>query len=236
MPAPLPSPRLPSWRLAALPLGAALLTAGCTTPRPAPFQREEFEVNNTYSRSFDANEAQACEAARRALLSQGYVVSVATAELVNARKSFQPENETHVEIEFRVVCTAQRKGARPTLAFVSALQDRYALKKSANSASVGVGAIGSLSLPFSGGDDSMVKVASETITTPSFYDRFFKLVARYMTNEPDPAPAQTMQELTPATAAATAKAAFAAAASSPAAPGSAPAPATAPASSASQAR
>ncbi|MCR5867033.1 DUF2242 domain-containing protein [Aquincola sp. J276] len=47
--------------------------------------------------------------------------------------------------------------------FVSALQDRYTLKKSSTSASLGVGAIGPLSLPFSASDDSMVKVASQTI-------------------------------------------------------------------------
>ncbi len=45
---------------------------------------------------------------------------------------------------------------------------------------MGAGAIGSLSLPFSGSDDAMVKVASETITTPSFYDRYFRLVTRYL--------------------------------------------------------
>ena len=166
----------------------ASLLAACSATRPATFQREEFEVNNnTYSRSFDGNEAQTCEAARRALLSQGYVVLIANADLVNARKNFQPESDSHVEIEFRVVCTAQRKGARPTLAFVTALQERYALKKSNNSASVGVGAIGSLSLPFTSGDDSLVKVASETITASAFYDRFFKLVGSYMVVEPDPA-------------------------------------------------
>lgn len=164
----------------------ALLLSACSSTRPTAFQREEFAVSNTYSRSFDGNEAQTCEAARRALLSQGYVVMIANADLVNARKNFQPESDSHVQIEFRVVCTAQRKGTRPTLAFVTALQDRYALKKGSNSASVGVGAIGSLSLPFTSGDDSLVKVASETITASSFYDRFFKLVASYLVAEPEP--------------------------------------------------
>ena len=178
----LPIRRVALYGAAAL---ASLLSA-CSSTRPATFQREEFEVSNTYSRSFDGNEAQTCEAARRALLSQGYVVLIANADLVNARKNFQPESDSHVQIEFRVVCTAQRKGTRPTLAFVTALQDRYALKKGSNSASVGVGAIGSLSLPFTSGDDSLVKVASETVTAASFYDRFFKLVASYLVVEPDP--------------------------------------------------
>ena len=181
---PLPTRRAALCGFAAL----ALLLSACSSNRPAAFQREEFQASNTFSRSFDGTEAQTCEAVRRALLSQGYVVSIANADLVNARKSFQPEHDSHVEIEFRVVCTAQRKGTRPTLAFVSALQDRYALKKSNNSASVGVGAIGSLSLPFTSGDDSLVKVASETITASNFYDRFFKLVASYLVADPEPAP------------------------------------------------
>ena len=158
----------------------ALLAACAGNPKQATFQREEFEPGTTYSRSFSAAEAQTCEAARRALLSQGYVVTIANADVVNARKSFQPESDTHVEIEFRVVCAAEVKGSGRTLVFVSALQDRYAVKKSNSSASVGVGAFGSLSLPFSGSDDSLVKVASETITASSFYDRYFKLVTRYL--------------------------------------------------------
>ena len=135
---------LPRLHRAAVGGTVLALLAACSSPHPPAFQREEFQLNETFSRTFDANEAQTCEAARRALLSQGYVVTIANADLVNARKSFQPAPENHVEIEFRVVCTAQRKGSRPTLAFVSALQDRYALKKGSTAASVGVGAIGSL--------------------------------------------------------------------------------------------
>ncbi|HEY4068413.1 MAG TPA: DUF2242 domain-containing protein [Burkholderiaceae bacterium] len=162
-------------------LGTLLvLVSACAGPKTTPFQREEFEASDTYARNFAAGGPQACEAARRALLSQGYAVNAATTELVNARKSFQQEADSHVEIEFRVVCTPDTKGADKTLVFASALQERYALKKSNNSASVGVGVIGSLSLPFTGSDDSLVKVASETITAASFYDRYFKLVSNYL--------------------------------------------------------
>ena len=67
-----------------------------------------------------------------------------------------------------------------SLGFVTALQDVYALKKSNNSASLGVGALGSVSLPFSSSNDAMVKVASKTITADAFYDRFFDLVKRFL--------------------------------------------------------
>ena len=74
---------------------------------------------------------------------------------------------------------AGRQGWR-IIAFANALHDRYALKKSPSSASVGVGVVGSVSLPFGASDDAMVKVASETITARDFYDRFFGLVAHYL--------------------------------------------------------
>jgi len=210
-PLPVSSPRLLRTTCGA---ALALLLSACASNRPPPFQREDFAVNETYSRTFDANEAQTCEAARRALLSQGYVVTIANADLVNARKSFQPDHETHMEIEFRVVCTAQRKGGKPTLAFVSALQDRYGLKKGSSAASVGVGAIGSLSLPFSAGDDSLVKVASETVTAAGFYDRFFKLVGNYLVDH-EPAAAPAPAPSAPSTSAPPVPVAAASAASEP---------------------
>jgi len=38
-----------------------------------------------------------------------------------------------------------------------------------------VGGIGSVSLPFSATDDTLVKVGSETISDAQFYERFFQL-------------------------------------------------------------
>lgn len=173
---------------------AALLGA-CAAPKSsATFQREEFQPSTTYSRSFAATEAQACESARRALLSQGYVVSSANADAVNARKSFQHDADTHMEIEFRVVCAPEVKGGGKTLLFVSALQERYVVKKSNNSASLGVGALGSVSLPFGGSDDSLVKVASETITAAAFYDRYFRLVTSYLSSPGSEPPAEVNEK------------------------------------------
>ena len=85
-----------------------------------------------------------------------------------------------MQMEIRVVCAPENSEGNVSLGFVTALQDRYALKKSNNSASLGVGAIGSVSLPFTSSNDSMVKIASETITSELFYDRFFNLMKRYL--------------------------------------------------------
>jgi hypothetical protein len=172
---------------------SAVVVAGCgNVSKRVSYDPEEFDSTTTHARSYPATEAQTCEAARRALLSQGYLISAANSDLVTGRKSFQPAAEVHVEVEFRIVCAHEagapkgtkstaRKGAAPrSIAFVTALQDRYGIKKVNNSATVGVGALGSLSLPFSSSDEAMVKVASETLTDERFYDRFFALLDRFL--------------------------------------------------------
>ena len=152
----------------------------CATPPTKLPSQENFGSVATYSRLFDATPAQTCEAARRALLSQGYLIGTANKDMVEGRKSFQPEAESHLQVEIRVVCAPDTPDGSVSLSFVTALQDRYALKKSNNSASLGVGVLGSVSLPFASSSDAMVKIASETISSESFYDRFFDLVRRYL--------------------------------------------------------
>ena len=170
-----------------IPLTLLALLVGCSSTKssllggkgPQPvYARETFQAEDQFSRLIDAPVAEACEAARRALLSQGYVVSRAEPRLVQAAKRFQPEGEVHVEISFHVVCAGE--GESLATMFVSAQQDRYVLKKSANSASLGVSALGSISVPLGSSEDSLVKVASETIPAGVFYDRFFALVQRQL--------------------------------------------------------
>ncbi len=189
---------LPCRAAAALLLSLSI--AGCSAPTRVYYEPEEFDSTTTHTRSYPATEAQTCEAARRALLSQGYMVTAGTADLVTGRKSFQPAADVHVEVEFRVVCARDGQrgdGARSTIAFASALQDRYGVKKTNNSASVGVGAIGSLSLPFSSSDDALVKVASETLTDERFYDRFFSLIDRFLPATAEGKPAEASPVVTP---------------------------------------
>jgi len=77
------------------------------------------------------------------------------------------------------------------------VQDRYALKKSPTSASVGVGALGSVSLPFGSNDDSLVKVASSTVQDAQFYRRFFDRLQQYLPVVPATPPSAPV-EPTPA--------------------------------------
>lgn len=168
------------WLLCTL---LAVGLSACSSPaKVAPLQ-EHFGSGDTYSRLFDAPPDQTCEAARRALLSQGYVIGTAAKEQIEGRKNFQPNGESHLEITIRVVCAPDSPDSKLSLAFVSANQDHYALKKANSSASLGVSALGSVSLPFMSSSDSLVKVGSETINSVTFYDSFFDLVKQYLTDD-----------------------------------------------------
>lgn len=134
----------------------------------------------TYARLFDAAPAHTCEAARRALLSQGYLIQAASAEQVEGRKNFQPDAESHLQIYIRVVCVPDAPQGVLSTGFVTAVQDRYTVKKVSNSASLGVGGIGSVSVPLTAGSEALVKVGSETIASEAFYDSFFELVRGYL--------------------------------------------------------
>jgi Uncharacterized protein conserved in bacteria (DUF2242) len=158
--------------------------SACSTPK-APYQLEQFDASNSpYAHKFAAKVAPACEAARRALLSQGYIASSTKFDSVNGTKNFQTTSDSHAEIEIHVVCTSDDPGSNDSTAYVNAVQDRYALKKDNTSASVGFSVFGSLSLPIGSSDDSMVKIASETIPPGVFYDRFFALVNHFLKSDP----------------------------------------------------
>lgn len=164
----------------ALVLAAA---AGCSSKKTAIYEHENFDDSGTFSRTYPVSDAAACEAGRRALLSQGYIITSSDPKLVSGHKSFQQTGETHMEISFNLVCAEDGGAGHRATMFANALQDRYALKKTNNSASLGVGVLGSVSMPIGSSDDSMVKVASETVSAAKFYERFFALVELFLPSE-----------------------------------------------------
>lgn len=164
----------------ALVLAAA---AGCSSKKAAIYEHENFDDSGTFSRNYPVTDTQSCEAARRALLSQGYIITSSDPKLVSGHKSFQQTGETHMEISFSVVCAEDGSAGHHATVFANALQDQYALKKTNNSASLGVGVLGSVSMPIGSSDDSMVKVASETVSSTKFYERFFALVEVFLPKE-----------------------------------------------------
>lgn len=159
------------------------LLSGCSTSKPALYDHENFDDAGTFSRNYPVSDIASCEAARRALLSQGYIITSTDPKLVAGHKSFQQTGDTHMEISFNIVCASDSTTNHSSTLFANALLDRYALKKTNQSASLGVGVLGSVSMPIGSSDDSMVKVASETVSSDTFYDRYFALVENFLPPE-----------------------------------------------------
>lgn len=171
--------RLPcrSAVLAAL-LASSLAACGWGgSKEPPPPLGETFGAEDTYSRTFPVPPDVACEATRRALLGQGYVIGNATAESLEAIKNFQPESDIHTQLNVRATCVPKSAGS---IVFVNAVQDRYDLKTTTKSASVGLSVLGSVSLPIGTSGANLVRVASNTVQNTGFYSRFFERVNYYL--------------------------------------------------------
>ncbi|PPU42560.1 hypothetical protein XaplCFBP3123_05725 [Xanthomonas arboricola pv. populi] len=217
-------------------LGALATLAGCGGSKgDTMLMRESFDSDDTYSRSVASTSPQACEAARRVLLSQGYAVTRADGAAVEGSKNFQlKEADQSEQLNLRISCATQDGGKAQV--FVSALQDRYALKKSSTSASVGVGVLGSLSVPVGSSGDSLVRVSSTTVQDAAFYKRFFERLNSYLPRVTEAVPAAAAPPPAHAVSSAPATSVPAAAAgaqtgeaiTAPATPATAPQPASTP--------
>ena len=195
----MPARLLPCRNLALASILVASLAA-CGSSRnkdEAPPLGETFGAGDTYSRSYDATPATACEAARRALLGQGYVIAKRAPETLEATKVFQPQSDTHTQLNVRATCVAEADGG--AIVFINAVQDRYALKSQSSSASVGVSMIGSVSLPvpIGGSNANLVRVGSNTVQNQDFYGRLFDRVAFYLTGTPTDVPPPLEPETPP---------------------------------------
>lgn len=156
-------------------LASVVLLAACATKTTID-ERDSFTHDTTYSHVFAGSSETACEAGRRTLLGQGYMIDKATPNQVSGHKNYQDhENDNqHGQIQFNVNCAPSGNGR--SVVYANAVRDLYSMKRSSNSASVGLSVLGSLSMPLGASDDSLVKTASETISRGAFYEGFFQQV------------------------------------------------------------
>jgi hypothetical protein len=158
----------------ALYLCIALLGA-CS--KPAVYTTESFASDSPFELKVVDDAATACESARRSLLRQGYLIEKATDENVKGRKGYNSADNPNTFIEMNVVCAPDIRGST---VFANGVLSTYDLKKSSSAASVGLSAVGSISLPIGQSADSLVKVSEETINDKEFYNRFFAAVDRIL--------------------------------------------------------
>lgn len=149
----------------------ALLQIACS--EQAVYTQESFSSDSPFKLRVEDSATLACESARRSLLGQGYLIEQTNAEQVKGRKAYRNADGLNTLIEMNVVCIDESDSST---VFANGVLSTFDLKKSSSSASVGVSAVGSISLPIGQSADSLVKIAEETIDDKAFYSRFFAAV------------------------------------------------------------
>ena len=164
-------------RLQVLPgLALCLVLAACGA-NTAKITQDSFSVDSPYKSKLNSNSTVACESARRALLGDGYIIDSFSKDNVKGRKAYRMESDRSTFIEMNVVCVDDTDGA---MVYANGVLSTYDVKRSGASASVGVSALGSVSLPFGQSAESMVKTSDDTIREKEFYRRFFNAVTVVM--------------------------------------------------------
>lgn len=170
--------RMRSCVIAWASVAAVALMSGCNiNPKVPPdtrvFKQEQFAADAPYSRRAAVPPDEACEAARRVMLGQGYSLPISEAYRLQARKYYKPEQGMGVELALNITCLADAGDRMTSIVFVTAWQDEFMTKRSPVAASVGVPVVGSVSMPVGSTEDALVKVGVQTIQDRDFYERFF---------------------------------------------------------------
>jgi Uncharacterized protein conserved in bacteria (DUF2242) len=165
---------LPCCRSLAIAALAGALLGGCNSTKvPRSYQTEGFPSETPFQYYSSREPEEACEIAKRALLSQGYQVDESKPRNIRGEKYFRPKPDEATRLSIILVCLPSNLG---TVIYASGLETQFEMKSKGSNAGVSVPALGSLSLPWSLDKDTLVKVGEETITDPEFYKRLFELI------------------------------------------------------------
>ena len=136
---------------------------------------ETFEPDARHRRDFAVAAAPLCDAARRAMLGDGYIVTRPEAQRLLAGKEFQVDDKQHAILTLHVSCEPRASGS--TL-FATATEERFDVRTSRQSSSIGFPVLAPLYFGTVLEADQQVKTRGETVTQGAFYERFYRAVQR----------------------------------------------------------
>ncbi len=139
---------------------------------PKVYLNEKFKIDSPFEHETMVSPAVSCEAGRKALLGQGYLITQAGSLTVQGNKFFQPNHDSNVKLEITITCVASPKGSS---VFMTAKQTYYEVKETSDSADFSLAGMGSISLPLGSSSDNLIKVGESTVSDEDFYHRFFAL-------------------------------------------------------------
>ena len=158
---------------------AAALSSACAT-RDHELARDSISAQAPFSKTFRGSGDAVCWSVKRALLSQGYMLDRSSENgVLTGTRDFQPSEKLNVSYHLQTTCANNRDGT--SIVFATAMREDSQLQKMKQTTSMGVGPA-TLTMP-SGSARVLGTVRRETIKDPSFYQKFFDLVERYIGQE-----------------------------------------------------
>ena len=154
-----------------------IVLAGCGGPqRYAP--DEDFSSDSRYRRNFQASAPALCDAARRVLLGDGYIVTRSESQSLVGGKEFQIKERQHAILNIYVNCE-QRGGG--SILFVTATEEHFDVESIRQSSSIGFPLVAPIYYSTQNEADRQVKIRGETVSEREFYERFYRAVQRELT-------------------------------------------------------
>ena len=157
-----------------------MLLAGCGGP-PRYASNEEFASDARYHRDFSTNAAALCDAARRVLLGDGYLVNRSEDQSLVGGKEFQVEEQQHAILNVYVSC--ERRAGGSTL-YITATEEHFDVKATRQSSSIGFPMIAPIYYGTQSEANGQVKTRGETVAESGFYERFYRAVQRQLVASP----------------------------------------------------
>lgn len=153
------------------------LLAGCGGDK-AFHHDERFADDSRHRREFTVSRLALCDAARRVLLGQGYVVSRSDeandVALLGQKEFKEPDNRSAV-LQVQVLCSDGPKGS---VMLATALESHFDLAKIKEQKSLGLPLIAPVSVVSSTSSASQIKLSGETVGDKSFYEGLFRAVEK----------------------------------------------------------
>ncbi len=156
------------WLLA---LAAATVLFGCGGQ--APYRPEPSQPPPAFSRRVEGSADIVCNAVKRAMLNQGYLLEAASEhDVLTGTKASQLEAQM-VTLRLQTSCMDNADGS--CTVFASAMREVSELQELKQPTSVSVGPIGGITLP-TGSARVPVTVRRETVLDADFYERLYSQI------------------------------------------------------------
>ena len=141
-------------------------------------RQERFNDDAGHRRDFAVAKTALCEATRRVLIGQGYLVArqdEGNEQILVGQKEFKQEKDRHAVLQLQVICSERGKGSA---LMATALESHYDVAQTKESTRVGLPLVTPMSVISSTTSEGQIKRSGETVNDRAFYDSLFRAVEK----------------------------------------------------------